>query len=275
MFIVVCYTGAVRQRPPRVCGMIHLRALPGAPHAEPIERTVEAALQDARVLIEAGFDGVMVENFGDAPFFAEQVPAVTVAAMSRVVSTLRVAIGQRVQLGVNVLRNDALAALSIAAACSADAIRVNVHSGARVTDQGLITGRAAETVRLRHSLQAEGVSIWADVAVKHSAPLGQPRPLPEEVAELVGRGKADAVIVTGSGTGKPVDLAELGRVRRGLPEGAALLVGSGVTSQTIRALLEIADGVIVGTSVKEGSISTAPVDPQRARALVAAVGVRR
>jgi hypothetical protein len=255
--------------------MIHLRALPGSPQAEPMERVVEAALQDARALIEAGFDGLMVENFGDAPFFAERVPAVTVAAMSRVVSTLRAAVGQRVQLGVNVLRNDAAAALSIAAACGADAIRVNVHSGARVTDQGLITGQAADTVRLRHSLQAEGISIWADVAVKHSAPLGQPRPLPEEVAELVGRGRADAVIVTGSGTGKPVDLAELGRVRRALPAGAALLVGSGVTAQTVGALLDIADGVIVGTSVKEGLISTAPVDPQRARALVGAIGGRR
>jgi len=254
--------------------MIHLRALPGSPEAEPMARTIEAALQDARVLVEAGFDGLVVENFGDAPFFAEQVPAVTVAAMSRVVSTLRTAIGQRVQLGVNVLRNDAAAALSIAAACAADAIRVNVHSGARVTDQGLITGQAAETVRLRKALQAEEVSIWADVAVKHSAPLGQPRPLPEEVAELVERAKADAVIVTGSGTGRAVDLAELGRVRRALPEGAALLVGSGVTAQTVSTLLDIADGVIVGTSVKEGAISTAPVDPARARALVAAAGVR-
>ena len=254
--------------------MIHLRPLPGSPGAEPMTRVIEAALYDARVLVEAGFDGLMVENFGDTPFFAEQVPAVTVAAMSRLVSGLRSALGRRVQLGVNVLRNDAASALSIAVACAADSIRVNVHSGARVTDQGLITGRAEQTLRLRQSLQAEQVAVWADVAVKHSAPLGAPRPLAEEVEELVHRGRADAVILTGSGTGKPVDLAELGRVRRAMPQSTALLVGSGVTAQTVAGLLDIADGVIVGTSVKEDAVSTAPVDPDRARALVAAAGSR-
>lgn len=254
--------------------MIHLRPLPGSPGAELMTRVIDAALYDARLLVEAGFDGLMVENFGDTPFYADQVPAVTVAAMSRVVSGLRSALGERVQLGVNVLRNDAAAALSIAAACGANSIRVNVHSGARVTDQGLITGRAEQTLRLRRSLQAEGVAIWADLAVKHSAPLGSPRPLAEEVEELVARGRADAVIVTGSGTGKPVDLAELGRVRRAIAKSNALLVGSGVTAQTVGALLDIADGVIVGTSIKEDAVSTAPVDSQRARALVAAAGAR-
>ena len=255
--------------------MIHLRTLPGCPGAEPMSRVLDAALADARLLVESGFDGLMVENFGDGPFFSEQVPPITVAAMTRVVSSLRAALGQRVQLGVNVLRNDAASALSIAAACAADAIRVNVHCGARVTDQGLITGRAERTIRLRQSLGAEQVAIWADVAVKHSAALGQPRPLTEEVVELVERGKADAVIVTGSGTGRPVDLAELGRVRRAMPEGAALLVGSGVTAQSIAALLDIADGVIVGSSIKEGGVATAPVDPDRALALMAAAGRRR
>jgi len=111
--------------------------------------------------------------------------------------------------------------------------------------------------------------------VKHSAPLGEPRPLAEEVEELVVRGKADAVIVTGTGTGKAVDLAELGRVRRALPEDAYLLVGSGVTGQSVAALLELADGVIVGTSIKEDGVTTAVVDPQRARGLVNAAEVRR
>ena len=236
---------------------------------------LEAALRDARSLVEAGFEGLMVENFGDSPFFPDAVPPVTVAAMTRVVSELRASVGERVQVGVNVLRNDARSALSIAASCSADAIRVNVHTGARVTDQGLLAGRAHETLRLRDSLGATGVAIWADVAVKHSAPLGSPRPLAEEVEELVVRGMADAVIVSGSGTGKAVDLAELGRVRRALPEGAYLLVGSGVSHQGVAALLELADGVIVGTSIKEDGVTAAAVDPQRARTLVSAAEGRR
>jgi len=252
--------------------MVHLGALPGSPAALPLDQVRAAALRDARTLVEAGFDGLMVENFGDSPFFPEHVPAITVAAMTRVLSEIREAIGARVQLGVNVLRNDAASALAIAHSCGAEAIRVNVHTGSRVTDQGLISGRAHETIRLRHSLGAEAVAIWADYAVKHSAPLGAPRLLAEEVEELVTRGRADAVVVSGTATGRPVDLAELGRVRRALPAGAALLVGSGVTAQSVAALLDLADGVIVGTSVKEGGIAAAAVDPERARALIAAAG---
>ncbi|MBJ93350.1 MAG: phosphorybosylanthranilate isomerase [Rickettsiales bacterium] len=250
--------------------MVHLKGLPGSPRPNAMDAVVDAALRDARTLVEAGFDGLMVENFGDSPFYAEQVPPVTIAAMSRVLAELRALLGSRVRLGVNVLRNDARAALSIAAACGGDVIRVNVHSGARVTDQGLITGRAEQTLRLRRELGVEELAIWADLAVKHSAPLGQARPAAEEALELLERGGADALILTGAGTGKAVDIMELRQLRRSLPAGAALLVGSGVTANSVAPLLELADGVIVGTSVKEEGRTIAPVDPARAAALVAA-----
>ena len=85
-----------------------------------------------------------------------------------------------IAIGINVLRNDARAALAIAAVVGAACIRVNVHTGARVTDQGLVEGRAAETLRLRRALGAESVAIWADVNVKHSAPLGPRDPAREK-----------------------------------------------------------------------------------------------
>ena len=169
-------------------------------------------------------------------------------------------------VGVNVLRNDAEGALGVAAAVGADFIRVNVHIGASVTDQGIIEGKAAETLRLRHSL-APGVGILADVDCKHARPLGERPALSELAAETVGRGLADGLIVSGSGTGAPTSSDHLEEVRLAAPD-ALMLVGSGATPQTIQGLLRHADGAIVGTSIKEGGASRAPVNLERARSFV-------
>ena len=149
---------------------------------------------------------MIIENFGDAPFFKEQVPAVTIAAMTACAVAIRAACPQ-LELGINVLRNDGAAALAIAAVVGAACVRVNVLSGARVTDQGLVEGRAAELLRLRQTLGCPQVELWADVAVKHSAPLAA-REIGEETRDLVLRALADAVLVTGSGTGEAVDTGQ-------------------------------------------------------------------
>jgi membrane complex biogenesis BtpA family protein len=173
-------------------------------------------------------------------------------------------------VGVNVLRNDAEAALSVAAATGASFVRVNVHTSARVTDQGIVSGDAPETVRLRDRLDAD-VSILADVDVKHSAALAE-RPLPEEVAELIERGHADGIVASGAGTGHETDRTHLERVvaaRDGLESTAPVFVGSGVTAETVGETLGVADGAIVGTALKEDGETTAPVDTERVRRLVA------
>lgn len=172
---------------------------------------------------------------------------------------------------MNVLRNDAEAAVSVAAAADADFVRVNVHAGARLTDQGVVTGAAAETVRLREHLDAD-VSILADVDVKHSAQLAD-RPLAEEVSELVERGWADGLVASGSGTGHATSRDHLDAVvaaRDDLGVDAPVFVGSGVTRDTVAETLDVADGVIVGTALKEDGETTAPVDEQRVRELVEA-----
>jgi membrane complex biogenesis BtpA family protein len=248
--------------------MVHLLALPGSPGARPLSEVIGRAVSDAAALLEAGFDGLVVENFGDVPFHKASVSPITITAMTRVVSAV-IDVAGGLPVTVNVLRNDALGALAVAAATGARAIRVNVHCGARVTDQGVIEGRAAETLRTRAAWGAEDVAVWADVAVKHSAPLGPSRPIEEEAVELVERGGADAVIVSGSATGSSVDPHTLAAVAAAV--GAhPVLIGSGVTQETVCALLAIAHGAIVGTSIKRQGLSTAPVDTARARALVEA-----
>ena len=215
---------------------------------------------DLRALTAAGIEEVILENFGDAPFFAERVPAVTIAAMTACMLTAHAA-APLASLGVNVLRNDAEAALSIAAVTGAQFIRVNVHTGARVTEQGVVQGRAAETLRLRKSLDASHVAIWADVDVKHSAPLGV-RPLEDEAHDLSSRGMVDALLVTGAGTGKATDVEKVRRVKgeSSLP----VLVASGATVETLAMLLAVADGVIVGSDLRMDGRAGGPVDAERA-----------
>ena len=250
---------------PSLLGMVHLAPLPGSPgYAGDPDLPLERALADTRSLVEAGFSGVMVENYGDLPFFAEDLPPVAVAAMARVVGRLRQE-WPELRLGVNCLRNDARAALSIACATRADAVRVNVHTGAMLSDQGVLTGQAARTLRLRQELAAP-VWILADLRVKHAAPLSS-RPLEEEALDLRIRGLADAVLLTGSGTGRPADDGQAQLVRQVLPE-TPLLVASGVNLQNAPRWAAAVDGAIVGSELMHGGRAGAGIDPSRARALL-------
>lgn len=233
---------------PGAIGMVHLQALPGSPAWQgDLPAVTAAALTDASALSEAGIRAVMVENYHDVPFYPGRVPAETVAAMTAVISTL----GNEfpgIAWGVNVLRNDAASALGIAVATGARFIRVNVHTGAMVTDQGSIEGQAWHTLRLRKQLGASDVGIMADVRVKHARPLAE-RPLGEEAQDLRLRGLADAVIVTGAATGSGAEAADVQAVRDALP-GCPLLVGSGMTWETADKFFPAADGCIIGSSLK-------------------------
>jgi len=248
-----------------VLGMLHAPALPGAPgFAGDRSAIVAAVLRDAETLVNAGADGLMLENFHDVPFYPGSVPAETIAEMT----ALAVAVRRRVNvpLGINMLRNDGRAALAIAAAAGAQLVRVNVLCGARLTDQGIVHGIAHDLLRDRVRLGAESIHILADVDVKHSAPLAA-RPLDEEIDDLFRRGRADALVVSGAATGSPTDLADL-TAAKSAAGGVPVFVGSGVTADTAAEYLAVADGLIVGTSLKPDGRSTAPIDSARATELI-------
>ena len=250
--------------------MVHLPPLPGSPGFDgDFRRVVDAARRDAATLAGAGFDAVMVENFGDVPFFPGRVPAQTIAAMTLAVARVKDEVGA-LPIGVNVLRNDARGALAVAAATDARFIRVNVLVGARVTDQGVIEGDAANVMRDRARL-SDKVRVWADVDVKHSAPLAA-RPMEEEVADTLARGLADAIIVSGSGTGRPTSPDDVKQVRAAAPAGTPILVGSGATLESLADFAKHCDGLIVGTALKPPGSPREPVEAELARAFVERLG---
>jgi membrane complex biogenesis BtpA family protein len=247
-----------------IVGMVHLLPLPGAPrYGGSMQQVLDRAARDARALADGGVDGIIVENYGDAPFFPDVVPPVTVAALTRAIEEVQRAV--RLAIGVNVLRNDAASALSVAVVTGAQFIRVNVHTGALLTDQGWIAGRAFETLRLRETLGTP-VAIYADVLVKHAVP---PAGLTIEDAarDAFLRGGADALIVSGTATGAPADIEDVRRVRHALPD-APIWIGSGVTVASVAALLEVADGVIVGSAFQRDSRAGAEVVTDQVRRLV-------
>ncbi len=250
---------------PHLVGMVHLQPLPGAPgFVGSVDGVIEAAVADAHLLKEAGFPALMVENFGDVPFYADEVPPVTVAGLTRVVD----AVIREVQLpvGVNVLRNDAMAALSIATIVDAPVIRVNVLTGMMYTDQGPIVGNAANLLRRRAELGAN-VEVWADVLVKHATP-PHGMDITQATLDTLERGQADALIISGSGTGESPDLDRLKQARQAVGKGVRLVIGSGANPDNLESLSEFADTFIVGSYVKHDGSATKPVDPQRAREIV-------
>lgn len=252
---------------PLLIGVVHLPPLPGSPRwGGDIDRVVRSAVTDARAYAEGGADAVVVENFGDVPFSKHAVPPETVAAMAVAGAAVREAV--ELPMGFNVLRNDGLSALALCAACGGDFLRINVLSGSMVTDQGLIEGDAFALLRKRRELLPHG-KILADVLVKHAAPLGD---LSLEIAarDTLERGLADALIVSGTGTGDTTRVEDVRRVRTACPD-AAILLGSGVTAANVGEYLEYADGVIVGSSLKRGGKLTQAVDPRRVAALRAAM----
>ncbi|MDE0960835.1 MAG: BtpA/SgcQ family protein, partial [Planctomycetota bacterium] len=251
-----------------IIGVVHLTPLPGSPgYRGSRQQILDSALTDAQALIDGGVHGIIVENFGDTPFTPSAVEATTVAEMSVVVRAICLLAGA-LPVGVNVLRNDAAAALAIAAATGSTFIRVNVHTSAVLTDQGWISGRAHETLRQQISIDAGQVAIAADVGVKHALhPEGFDAA--KAAVETVGRGRADAVIITGNATGASLDLDQLVQVREAIPS-TALVAGSGVDVANVAAILAIADAAIVGTSLKQDGQVDRMVDVARVQALVEA-----
>jgi membrane complex biogenesis BtpA family protein len=258
-------TFADRFGPKSFFGMVHLLPLPGSPlFAGSLDAVIDAALADARAIGDGGGDGIVFENFGDRPFRKTGVDAITIAAMTRVIA--EVVRGVALPFGVNVLRNDARAALAIAAATGAAFIRVNVHCGVMFTDQGMIEGDAAETLRLREAI-APDVAIFADHFVKHAVPPAG-TDAAQAAKDLRHRGLADALIVSGAETGAAPDADRL-RVVREAAGDAPILVGSGLSVANTNAFAA-ADGAIAGTAIKREGRVDEPVERQRVERLVAA-----
>lgn len=247
-------------------GMIHLPPLPGSTTytGQPFDQIVELGLRDAQALRGAGFVAGIVQNSHDLPFTATAQPE-TIAFLSAVGWEIRRELDW--PLGVNILKNDAPSALAVAAAVSAEYVRLKVYVGAMLGAEGLIPPSAADALRTRQRL-GTNTEIWADLFDRTSVPLA-PQPL-EQLAEWATRsGRASTVIVTGESWSSTLEMART--VRSALPN-TPLAIGGGVTLANVREAFQVADVLIVGSALEEKPF-TGPVSAAKAKALAEEAGL--
>lgn len=251
-----------------VIGMVHLGALPGTPHARRSVQEISAgAADEARILVDAGVDALLIENMHDRPYLRAEVGPEIVSAMTAAAVGVRAAVD--VPCGVQVLAGANEAALAVALAAGLDFIRAEGFVFAHVADEGVIESCAGRLLRARRAWGAEQVRVFADIKKKHSAHAITADVSLAETAQAAEFFSADGVIVTGTATGEPVAVAELAAVARAtaLP----VLVGSGATLETVNALFPHASGLIVGSHFKAGGRWEGAVDADRVRAFTARV----
>ena len=253
--------------PKPVIGVIHLLPLPTSPRwGSSLKEVIDRAEQEATALAAGGVQGIIIENFFDAPFTKDHVDPAVVSAMSLVVHRVKQMVG--IPIGINVLRNDGHSAMAIASCVGAQFIRVNVLMGVMATDQGIIEGDAYRLLRYRRELGSD-VKIFADVLVKHAQPISVPQ-ITAAVYDTIHRGLADAVILSGWATGNPPRSEDLKEAKLACGE-TPLFVGSGATWDNVPELMQYADGVIVSSSLKRNGQIQQAIDPIRVSRFVDAV----
>ena len=231
--------------PRPVIGMIALPPMPGYPAFRSIEALIDVALTDLELLECGGVSGALIENDFDQPHTMVSGAEVH-AAMTRV--TREVVAKARVPIGVEVLLNDWRASLAIASVTGARFIRLDFFVDRVMTKCGPFEPDPEAVLAYRRSIGAEQVQLFVDLQVKYSSPIGGPKPLEQSAREAEHAG-VDAVIVTGTETGIGPEPTDLRAARAGaLP----VLIGSGLTPHNASRLIPLADGAIVGTSLRSG-----------------------
>lgn len=245
------------QRPKPIIGVLHVGPSPGVPGARAVHCSVDRTVAEARLLIEHGVDGLLVENMHDMPVEDDPGPEVT-AFLTRVASAVKRYAGRKMPIGVRAMGGANRVALAVAVGASCDFIRVD--------DWAEDTAEAGRLLRLRHALGADRLPILADLRPTDAA----------HCAVLVSRAtenRADGFTVLGPGRSAPPDPECLDVVLNAtdLP----VLVGGGLDSTNLLDFVEHADGFLVGSGLKEGADWRAPVCEERVRALVGAVEYAR
>jgi len=252
-----------------IIGMVHCWPLPGSPGytGYGMQTIIEHALRDAYALAEGGCDAIIVENMWDIPFRAgPHIQPESIASHAVVASAVKREVA--LPLGINLVHNGGTALLGIALAAQADFIRVCMFTGAGVWDAGSWDeGCAADLMRRRKELHAEHIKLFADVDKKHSVRFpGIDLATHIEWTRFFG---ADALIVSGRMTGDAPDVEKVREAKR-LAGDRPVLLGSGTTEANIASFMQVADGAIVGSSIKEDGEIANPVDPKRVRRFVEA-----
>ncbi|MBX2838508.1 MAG: BtpA/SgcQ family protein [Gammaproteobacteria bacterium] len=241
-----------------VIGMVHFGALPGSPLFDPNQDLVADARADLLALQSAGFDAVMFGNENDRPY-EFSVDTASTATMANVIGELKSDI--TVPFGVNVLW-DPMATVALGAATGASFVR-EIFTGMYASDMGAWVTDAGKAMRYRNRLGRSDMAMLYNVSAEFACSLDQ-RPLPDRARSAVFSSIPDAVLVSGQITGEAAALSDLSAVKAVLPN-TPVMANTGVKLDTVAEVLQIADGCIVGSSLKIDGDTWNAVDPDRAQ----------
>jgi membrane complex biogenesis BtpA family protein len=243
-----------------IIGMVHFAALPGAPlfDAEAgLAALVAGVAKDLAALQSAGFDAVMFGNENDRPYEFE-VDTASTATMAYVIGKLRSEIS--VPFGVNVLW-DPMSTMALAAATGAAFVR-EIFTGTYASDMGPWNPDAGRALRYRDRLGRRDLAVLDNISAEFAWSLDR-RPLADRARSAVFSSIPDAVLVSGTITGEAAAMSDLEAVKQALPD-TPVLANTGVKHDTVADVLRVADGCIVGSSLKVDGNTWNPVDPERA-----------
>mgnify|MGYP001008441123 CR=1 FL=1 len=252
-----------------IIGMVHLLPLPGSPKFDgDVEKVIQRALEDAKLLKGGGIDGIIVENAGDSPFLiGEDFDSAAIALMS--VITKKIVEMTDLVIGVNCSSNAAVASFAVAKASGAKFIRSTAWANGYYATSGFVPAAAPKGSRYRNSIFAQDVKVLADVKVKNGSHwFLNDKSLSELCSDVKSLG-ADSVIVTGHTSGVMPEISEIKIMKEsaGLP----LLIGSGATTENVKQLLDLSDGIIIGSYFKRSGKMSEPVDAKRVKLFMDAV----
>jgi membrane complex biogenesis BtpA family protein len=251
-----------------IIGMLHLPPLPGSYNyaGQPLEDIAAYAVREADILVAAGFDGFLMQNAGDRPASLEVCPE-KVAYMAVIGAAVRRA-HPSVPLGVNVCWNVPKATIAVCHAVGGSFIRLeHVYIGMAITAHGPVYGCAYEATQFLTLLDAKHIQIFADVYETHSVPLGRV-PIEQAARQATGACQAHAVVITGGTFAESLEMIQA--IKRSSPS-IQVFLGGGSAPQNVSEVLRIADGIIVGRSLKTHPDVMAPIDPDKAQAYMEAV----
>ncbi len=242
-----------------VIAMLHLPALPGRPRHDRragMRPVIEAVARDLAALQDAGVDGLLFCNEADLPYQLGVGPE-AVAAMAAVIGAVRREISR--PFGVNLVW-DPVASLAVARATGASFVR-EVFTGVYESDLGVMRPDFGAIGAYRSGIGAESVALFANITPEFASSAGG-RTVAQRARSAAYLG-VDALLISGAITGEPTSLTRLREAKAAVP-GTAILANTGVTADSVRDVLAVADGAIVGTALKAGGVTWNPVDPARA-----------
>lgn len=240
--------------------MVHFGALPGSPlydREKGLAGLIDGVEKDLDALQKAGVDAIMFGNENDRPY-EFSVDTASTATMAFVIGQVRRKI--TVPFGVNVLW-DPMSTVALAAATGASFVR-EIFTGTYASDMGPWTPDAGKAMRYRDRLHRSDLAMLYNVSAEFAHSLDQ-RSLPDRARSAVFSSVPDAILVSGQITGEAARMVDLEAVKKVLPD-TPVLANTGVKHATVAEVFRIADGCIVGSSLKVDGNTWNAVDPARA-----------